>query len=681
MLQTLSGWLMTPSALTPHGFCLLWEPWLIWSQVLGDTATGLAYFAIPLALVHFVRRRRDLVFKPVFWLFAVFILLCGTTHWMDLLTIWLPAYRLAAILTLATAAVSIATAAVLWPLVPHLLALPSPAQLQTANEALRESEAGFRLLAEHASDMVSRVGQDGKRRYVSPAAERILGLPPGALVGRKLLDLVRPEDRPALEASTERLLAGAVEEDDVTFRMFRPDGTEIWIEGTAKLLRDPLTGAPDGYISVLRDVTEREAASAALRRLTEDLEGRVREEVAAREAAQVRAAHGERMQALGQLAGGIAHDFNNVLQTVQGSATLIEEQPDDVNGVRDLARMILDAAGRGATVTARLLAFARRADLRAEAVDPRDLLEGLRDILRHTLGAAVAVRVEPAAYGLPPLLADKGQLETAMVNLAANARDAMPGGGVLTLAATAEVVPDGEAHPADLRPGRYLRLSVADTGVGMDAATLARVTEPFFTTKPQGQGTGLGLAMAKGFAEQSGGGLVIESMPGRGTIATIWLPQSTAADCSPRPCRELGRPDTALAGCVPTTISQRVLLVDDEGLVRKVFAIQLQRAGYTVLAAAGGAEALALLNEGQVADVLVSDLTMPGMDGLALIREAQARHPGLPAVLLTGHAGDDGTAFAVNGAASGTFSLLRKPVTAAQLTERLAALLATRTMV
>jgi PAS domain S-box-containing protein len=489
MLQTLSGWLLTPSALTPHGFCLLWEPWLIWSQVLGDAATGLAYFAIPLALVHFVRRRRDLAFKPVFWLFAVFILLCGTTHWMDLLTIWMPAYRLAAVLTLATAAVSIATAAVLWPLMPYLLALPSPAQMQAANEALQSSETGFRLLAEHACDMVSRVGPDGKRRYVSPAAERILGLPPAALVGRSLLEFLRPEDRPILEASMTRLLTGAAEQDGVTVRMFRSDGTEIWVEATARALRDPLTGAPDGYVSILRDVTEREAASAALRRLTGDLETRVREEAVAREAAQVRAAHGERMQALGQLAGGIAHDFNNVLQTVQGSATLIEEQPDDVEGVRDLARMILDAAGRGAAITARLLAFARRADLRAETVDARGLLERLRDILRHTLGAIIAVRVEPAAYGLPPLLADKGQLETAMVNLAANARDAMPGGGVLTLAATAEVVPDGEAHPAGLRPGRYLRLSVVDTGAGIDTATLARVTEPFFTTKPQGQGT------------------------------------------------------------------------------------------------------------------------------------------------------------------------------------------------
>jgi PAS domain S-box-containing protein len=640
-------------------------------------ATGLAYLAIPLALVHFVRRRRDLVYKPVFWLFAAFILLCGTTHWLDLLTIWVPAYPVEALLKVATALVSVATAAALWPLMPHLLALPSPAQVQAANEALRESEAGFRLLAEHASDVVSRVGPDGIRHYVSPASARVLGLPPEALIGRSLLDLVRSEDRPALEASTNRLLAGAVDEDAVTFRVFRPDGKEVWIEGTARLLRHPVTGAPDGYIAVSRDVTEREAANLALRRLTGELEARVREEVAAREAAQARAAHGERMQALGQLAGGVAHDFNNMLQTVHGAATLIDEQPDDAEDVQNLARMVLEAADRGASITRRLLAFARRADLRAEVVDVRGLLKGLRDILTHTLGATIIVRVEPAAYGLPPLLADKGQLETAMVNLATNARDAMPGGGVLTLAAVAETVPEQRSHPAGLKPGRYLRLSVVDSGTGMDAAILARITEPFFTTKPQGQGTGLGLSMAKGFAEQSGGALAIDSALGRGTTVTLWLPQATAAGTVPDPGRTPEKLDTVPGGQAQKTVSPRVLLVDDEALVRKVLAVQLQRAGYVVLATDGAAAALKLLDAGEGVDVIVSDLTMPGMNGVVLIREAQARHPDLPAVLLTGYA-DDGATFAMSEAVSGTFSLLRKPVTANQLTSRVAALLTTR---
>jgi len=677
MFQILSGWLLAPSALTPHGFCLLWEPWLIWSFALGDTATGLAYFAIPVALARFVRRRSDLAFKPVFWLFAAFILLCGATHWLDLLTIWVPAYRLEAVLKIATAAISVATAIALWRLMPHALALPSPAQLQAANQALHESEASFRLLAEHASDMVSRVGPDGNWRYVSPAAARILGLPPETLIGRSLLDLVRPDDRPALEASTKRLLAGAVEEDGVTFRMFHPAGTEVWIEGTARLLRHPVTGAPDGYIAVLRDVTEREAASAALRRLTEDLETRVREEVTAREAAQVRAAHGERMQALGQLAGGIAHDFNNVLQAVQGAGTLIECEPDDAEGVRDWARMILEAAGRGATITRRLLAFARRADLRAEAVDVRELLEGLRGILKYTLGAAIDVRLE-VTRGLPPLLVDKGQLETALVNLATNARDAMPGGGVLTLAAAAATVPENERNSAAaLTPGRYLRLSVGDSGTGMDAATLARVTEPFFTTKPLGQGTGLGLSMAKGFAEQSGGGLGLESVPGRGTTATLWLPQAISEADASGPEETPDRVGAVAEPAAQKASLPRVLLVDDETLVRKVLAAQLNRAGYAVLAANGGTAALELLDAGEKLDVVVSDLTMPGMDGLALIREVQARRPGLPAVLLTGYAGD-GAALAVSGAVSGTFSLLCKPVTAAQLTNRIAALLAAR---
>ena len=263
------------------------------------------------------------------------------------------------------------------------------------------------------------------------------------------------------------------------------------------------------------DITASRETEAALRRLTEELEARVRAEVAAREVVQKRAAHGERLQALGQLAGGIAHDFNNVLQAIAGAVGLIERNPADEAGVRRLARLAIEATGRGAGITGRLLAFGRRADLHAESLDAADLLAGVREVLTHTLGAGIEVEVRAAA-GLPSLLADKGQLETVLINFAANARDAMPKGGLLVLAAAAEAVsPEGPVHAAGLPPGRYLRLSVADTGAGMDAATLVRATEPFFTTKGVGIGTGLGLSMAKGFAEQSGGALNIESTPER----------------------------------------------------------------------------------------------------------------------------------------------------------------------
>ncbi len=397
-------------------------------------------------------------------------------------------------------------------------------------------------------------------------------------------------------------------------------------------------------------------------------DGMVQEEVAAREAAQQRAAHAERMQALGQIAGGIAHDFNNVLQAVSGGAALIENRPLDVERVLRNARMVIDAAKRGAAITSRLLAFSRRGDLRAENVDAAALLADMADVLSHTLGGSVVCALD-VALGLPPLFADRGQLETVLVNLATNARDAMPLGGTLTFAARAENVAFGTLHLAGLRPGHYVRIVVSDTGSGMDQTVLSRVTEPFFTTKEPGKGTGLGLAMAKGFVEQSGGTLSIDSVVGSGTRIYLWLPCAT------------GVPGVMVEQAVFTGSTdpdkECVLLVDDDPIVREILMLSLDDAGYTVLAADSGSAALSMLESAARVDVLVSDLTMPEMDGLALIRAVQERHPNMPAILLTGYAGD-GATLAVGGAISGTFSLLRKPVSGTQLVDRIKVLMESR---
>ena len=230
-----------------------------------------------------------------------------------------------------------------------------------------------------------------------------------------------------------------------------------------------------------------------------------------------RLAHAQRMEALGQLAGGVAHDFNNVLQAVQSAARVIKRRPNDAESVSKMAQIAADAAERGIGVTQRLLSFARRADLRTEAVDAQALFAGLREILSHTLGGGVEVRIE-LAHSLPKFETDRAQLETVLVNLATNARDAMAGAGVLTFTAAPVV------DPAQLKPGAYIHISIGDTGCGMSPEVLERATEPFFTTKPQGLGTGLGLAMARGFSEQSGGALTIESVAERGTTVHLWLP-------------------------------------------------------------------------------------------------------------------------------------------------------------
>ncbi len=469
-----------------------------------------------------------------------------------------------------------------------------------------------------------------------------------------------------------QMLDGEIASYALEKRFFRKDGLIIWINLTVALVRDA-DGAAQYFISVIEDISQRRRAEAAAREsdarlhdLVGTLEMRVREEVSAREAAESRAAHAERVEALGQLAGSIAHDLSAVLQAVQSGVVLIEQCANDANSVRRLARSMLDATARGASTTRRLLAFARPDDSRAEAVDVGEVLDGLREILGHALGPAISIRIdlEPA---LPTLPADKGQLETALVNLAINARDAMPQGGTLTFAACQDVrSPRAIAAAPGLAPGRYILLSVIDPGIGMDKATLARVCEPFFTTKPRG--TGLGLATARGFAEQAGGGLAIESAPGRGTTVTLWLPQAAAQPT---------KPDQACAVPDAHGSASRVLLLDDDPLVREALALQLETGGHAVLAVASGTEALALLAAGERVDILVTDLSMPDMDGLAVIRGAQERRPGLPAVLLTGYAGD-GASLAISGAVTGTFSLLRKPVLTSQLLDRVAALLAAR---
>ncbi len=428
-------------------------------------------------------------------------------------------------------------------------------------------------------------------------------------------------------------------------------------------------------------LAERELAATRLGALNASLETRVTERTAElraaydrlgdesheRAQAEVLLAHAQRMEALGQLAGGIAHDFNNVLQAVIGGLALIQRRPGDAVTVERFARMAGDAAQRGASITGRLLSFARRGALRAEPVRPLPLLEGLSEMLAHTLGVGVSIRVS-VEQGVPALLADKAQLETVLVNLAINARDAMPEGGTLVLTAAPEMVPGTTAHPAGLALGRYLRLSVSDTGTGMSAATLARASEPFFSTKPTGQGTGLGLAMARGFAHQSGGGIVIESAPGQGTTVTLWLPEAVSIPVASDPVLpESTAPFISTMACV--------LVVDDDAMVREVLVGQMENLGYRVVQAGDGLEALAQLDAGAAVDLLISDFAMPGMNGLTLIQEARRRRPELPALLLTGYA-DASVGLVVEDAERRSTVLLRKPVSGTVLAERAAALLA-----
>ncbi len=535
-----------------------------------------------------------------------------------------------------------------------------------ATAGVRGADEQWRMLAEALPLIVWSARPDGFIEYQNNRWYEFSGLRPGTL-GDEWRDLVHPDDLSRVASRWDNSIRTG-EPFELEYRMRRRDGAWRWLLSRGLPARDEAGGIVR-WLGSCTDITDIVGAREAMAREADRLEQMVAQRTRDLQDTQARLAHAQRMEALGQLAGGIAHDFNNVLQSVQGGAELIEQHADDLERTRRLSRVVQGAATRGMAITRRLLALSRYSDLRSEPVEAGPLLAGMAEIFASTLGRGIEVRVEAAA-ALPLLFADKGQLETVLINLATNARDAMQGTGTLTLAAAAETLAreGGPRHPVGLKPGDYVRLSVTDTGVGMGADILPRALEPFFTTKPIGKGTGLGLSIAQGFAEQSGGGLQIDSIPGYGTTVTLWLPVAAGAAPQEAVAERLHADDEALAG------HACVLVVDDEAHVREIVAEQLETLGYPVVPAGSGAEALALLDDGEEVGLLLSDLAMPGMDGITLIREVQRRRPGLPAILLTGFA-TQGAELALSGTQGGNFSVLVKPIGAQLLADQVAVLL------
>jgi CheY-like chemotaxis protein/two-component sensor histidine kinase len=333
------------------------------------------------------------------------------------------------------------------------------------------------------------------------------------------------------------------------------------------------------------------------------------------------------MEAVGQLTGGIAHDFNNLLAVVLGNLDLARKRlPDDPKLKQFIENSIL-ATKRGAALTQRMLAFARRQELKTEPVDVPGLVRELADLLQRSIGPLVSIGTQ-FPLRLAHVLADTNQLELALLNLVVNARDAMPDGGSITIAAREEVIAGGE--PGGLVAGPYVCISVTDTGEGMDEKTLARASEPFFTTKGVGKGTGLGLSMIHGFAEQSGGRLLLKSRKGQGTVAEIWLPvaeiDAEAAQAEPT---DTGLPRSSGA--------LTILVADDDNLVLMNTAAMLEDLGYEVVEATSGEQALRVLRRGGHFDLVITDQLMPGMTGTQLIEAIRSEWPDMPAILATGY--------------------------------------------
>jgi signal transduction histidine kinase/ActR/RegA family two-component response regulator len=530
--------LLDSSTLSPHGICLLWEPELIWLHVLSDAVIALSYFSIPVALSIFVSKRRDVDFGFIFWAFAIFITACGFTHVLSIVTLWVPVYGIEGLIKALTALASIVTAVILWPLVPKLLALPSPAQLRLAEAAL---------------------AQEGRHR-------------------REAEDMLR---------------------------------------------------------------------------------------------------HAQKMEAIGQLTGGVAHDFNNLLTIISGNIEIAQRSLNlwsEASRER-LTRAIANAAGgaqRAATLTQRLLAFARRQPLDPRSINVNQLIGGMSEFFRRTLGENVDLEIVGGA-GLWQAEVDPSQMESAILNLVVNAKDAMndavtdetEGKGKLTIETGNAFIDESYSqHNADIPVGHYVQISVSDTGTGMSREVQAKAFDPFFTTKEPGLGTGLGLSQVYGFVKQSGGHVKIYSEAGEGTTIKIYLPRANVVSNA---AKESERPVVGGLG------SETILVVEDEADVRAYLVETLRDLNYRVQEAADGAAALALVEaEPFRIDLLLTDIVMPGMNGRQLADALDRRQPELKVLFITGYSRN---AVVHQGRLDAGVSLLQKPLTRAMLAAKIRELL------
>lgn len=473
---------------------------------------------------------------------------------------------------------------------------------------------------------------EGTITFVNDAATRLHGI--AALVApsdySETYSLFREDGSPY--PFEELPLARAVMRGETVtgarWRIRRPDGSEVLAIGNAQPVLGP-DGKAIGAVLTVRDDTARHAAEQALRELNETLEMRVTQRTAELEQAQEALRQSQKLEAMGQLTGGVAHDFNNLLTPILGSLDLLQRK--GLGGEREqrLVDGALQSAERAKLLVQRLLAFARRQPLKTVAVNMSELIGGMAELVASTCGPNIKVSVA-IEDGIAPALADPNQLEMAILNLSVNARDAMPDGGRLTLSAMAETV--GENSGNRLAAGRYIRISVADTGAGMDDATLQRAIEPFFSTKGIGRGTGLGLSMVHGLASQLGGALTISSNPGLGTNVELWLPASDA----PVESDLQAGPEAASEVKAGT-----ILLVDDEVLVRMSTTDMLTELGYDVVEAVSAEDALAKFGSRHFV-LLVTDHLMPGMNGAELSHALRQQQPDLPVLIVSGYAETDG---------------------------------------
>jgi len=501
-----------------------------------------------------------------------------------------------------------------------------------AEARLRDSEERLRLAVENAEVGFWDVDEVNGKLIWPPQTKAMFGI--SADVPVTMDDFYRglhPDDfdktAAAYSAAADPNIRALY---DVEYRTIgKEDQVERWVAAKGRGIFD-MSGRCLRVAGTALDITVRKRAESALHELNATLEARIEQAIAEREQVQDALRQSQKMEAMGQLTGGVAHDFNNLLTPIVGSLDLLQRKGAGGEREQRLIAGAIQSAERARVLVQRLLAFARRQPLQPVPVDVADLVNGMGDLIESTTGPQIKVSLQ-AGDKLPLAKADPNQLEMALLNLTVNARDAMPQGGELRIAANADSV--GKNHPSSLSPGTYVRLSVADTGSGMSEETLSRAIEPFFSTKGVGKGTGLGLSMAHGLAAQLGGSLTIESRPGIGTTVALWLPISAVEEDAMFITNKEG----------PGTLKRGVaLLVDDEFLVRMCTADMLADLGYEVVEADTAEEALRIFNDRSSIDIVITDHLMPGMTGTDLIRHVRSIRPNVPVLMVSGYAQMEG---------------------------------------